>query len=274
MFQQTVQRFNLIRPVCNTQVVEGLQRPTITPGAELIHVIPTCPVSVFRQRDYLKKSVYSASLVSFLKGHKSFQSTQSTLYSSIPSFPMPSIMSILYQIKKKQGKNILDNTNIDFTLFLIISKWKDSLNTIPFPHKQGNNLDVSSSSPQQEIMSWPWEPEMRLQDVSSRILPPKAPQMRTPHTKTFVGGAKGDCWFLTTDWEISKFIWNSDANTKTHMETDPSPSNLDDHGGSGSLQDPGLRQTEDLGNGWPWKCCSINHHANPGGWLCFPHINI
>lgn len=184
--------------------------------------------------------------------------------------------SCLYYIrsKKNKEKNILDNTNIDFTLFLIISKWKDSLNTIPFPHKQGNNLDVSSSSPQQEIMSWPWEPEMRLQDVSSRILPPKAPQMRTPHTKTFVGGAKGDCWFLTTDWEISKFIWNSDANTKTHMETDPSPSNLDDHGGSGSLQDPGLRQTEDLGNGWPWKCCSINHHANPGGWLCFPHINI
>lgn len=106
MFQQTVQRFNLIRPVCNTQVVEGLQRPTITPGAELIHVIPTCPVSVFRQRDYLKRSVYSASLVSFLKGHKSFQSTQSTLYSSIPSFPMPSIMSILYQIKKKTRKKI------------------------------------------------------------------------------------------------------------------------------------------------------------------------
>lgn len=66
--------------------------------------------------------------------------------------------SCLYYIrsKKKQGKNILDNTNIDLTIFLIISKWKDSLNTIPFPHKQGNNLDVSSSSPQQEIMSWPF----------------------------------------------------------------------------------------------------------------------
>lgn len=59
MFQQTVQRFNLIRPVCNTQVVEGLQRPTITPGAELIHVIPTCPVSVFRQRLSQEISLFS-----------------------------------------------------------------------------------------------------------------------------------------------------------------------------------------------------------------------
>lgn len=31
-------------------------------------------------------------------------------------------------------------------------------------------------------------------------------------------------------WGISKFIWNSDASTKTHMETGPAPSNLDDHG--------------------------------------------
>lgn len=273
MFQQTVQRFNLIRPVCNTQAVEGLQRPTITPGAELIHVIPTCPVSVFRQRDYLKKSVYSASLVSFQKGHKSFQSTQSTLYSSIPSFPMASIMSILYQIKKNKEK-------IYWTIQILTSPYSWLSLSEKTPWIQFLSLTNKETTWMYQVpahskrLSWPWEPEMRLQDVSSRILPPKAPQMRTPHTKTFVGGAKGDCWFLTTDWEISKFIWNSDANTKTHMETDPSPSNLDDHGGSGSLQDPGLRQTEDLGNGWPWKCCSINHHANPGGWLCFPHINI
>lgn len=199
MFQQTVQRFNLIRPVCNTQAVEGLQRPTITPGAELIHVIPTCPVSVFRQRDYLKKSVYSASLVSFQKGHKSFQSTQSTLYSSIPSFPMASIMSILYQIKKKQGKNILDNTNIDFTLFLIISKWKDSLNTIPFPHKQGNNLDVSSSSPQQEIelamRAWNETPRCVFQNIAT-----KSPSNENSSYKNF-------CWrsqrrLLVSDYRL------------------------------------------------------------------------
>lgn len=60
-------------------------------------------MSVFRQRDYLKKSVCSASLVSFLKAHKSFQSTQSTLHPLIPNFPMPSITSI-HQVKKTRKK--------------------------------------------------------------------------------------------------------------------------------------------------------------------------
>lgn len=123
MFQQTVQRFNLIRPVCNTQIVAGLQRPTITPGAELIHVIPTCPVSVFRQRDHLKKSVYAASRVSFLKGHKSFQSTQFNALFINPKLSYAKHhVYIISDQKKNKEKNKLDNTNIDFTLFLIISK--------------------------------------------------------------------------------------------------------------------------------------------------------
>lgn len=209
-------------------------------GAELIKVTQhlflgrDLPIQhLFLCRDHqLQRSVYPTLLISFLKEDESFQSTQSTVRSLIPSLCQPSHVAYTKHTPDQWNRQASKQSSsaCKHWLYLIPdSPWVKRL-LFPFLMEEEHNVNASSSSPQGEFMSWPREPEMWLEDVSFRVLPLKAPQLKTLRRKIFIGAAKGECWCLSTEWGISKFIWNSDASTKTHMETGPAPSNLDDHG--------------------------------------------